>query len=262
MSELSKEMQDLIQKQVDEIASAKKEAQTPAVQPRKEDGFKIDSTLLVAVVIFVVAIGGLFFMMKNRNQQQSPMMSFRQQGQVYPSQPFPQQYQNSPYNPAVQSLQSVNVNDIKAYLDPWIDQKLYGINQRVDGIEYRTWLLGIANNENAVVSRRLAETMNRTDLASKFMLLDKDWHFNKLPEFQQISEEDRRHLLRYVNANYNQYKQRKVTNTTQPSVYVQPNACDPVVNIQQQYQPQVRYVYPQQRVYCSPPVVYSNRVCR
>lgn len=225
---------------------------------------KIDPMILTVGVVAILVLGGLF--LANKFGNNSNFSANRQQYPQQPQQPQQPPYinniQNNPYeyypqafngphleqqrNPGFQQ-QNFNPNlnnDIKSY----VDRKLGVLEQRVDRLDHRTWLLAIANNENSVVSRKLAERLNASDLSRKYISFDSNWNLNKMPEFLRLTTEQRYSLLEEVDdRNYQKhynyeydYRTRTYKSTYVPQI--------------QTYQPQTTYVYPQ--VTCQPQTTY------
>ena len=221
---------------------------------------KIDPMIVTVAVVAILVLGGLFLANKFGNssnlsanrpqypqQQQPPYINNMQNN---PYQYYPQEF-NGPHleqrNPGFEQ-QNFNPNlnnDIKSY----VDRKLGVLEQRVDRLDHRTWLLAIANNENSVVSRKLAERLNASDLSRKYISFDSNWNLNKMPEFLRLTTEQRYSLLEEVDdRNYQKHYNYEYDYRTRTykSTYVPPQP-------QQTYVPQATYVYPQQQqVYVYP----------
>jgi len=199
MSDTTQDSQEFIRQQVDIIAQPQLRALgvEPPVQavthPNKVA--KLEPTVVLIFLVFIVSVGSVFFLYRGQSNSQ-PSFSHVPATPVQPVQPYSQV---TPLAPLVEQRPQVNNGQ---------DQRFVELNQRMEEVEKRIWLLGIANNENSVVGRRLAEANKRPDLAEKFILFDKDWNLNKVPEFQSMSDEDRRNLLKFVNPNYNPTSRR------------------------------------------------------
>ncbi len=87
--------------------------------------------------------------------------------------------------------------NIKADLGQWIDQKISKLEKRVDTIDHKTWLLAVINNENAVISKKIA---GDSEFADKYIIFDKTWKLSKMPEFLSISKEDYQKLIKSANS--------------------------------------------------------------
>lgn len=257
MAELSPEAQEYIRQQVDSIAKQQTFRALSAdlggsasAQLQSVKKPKVDLTFLAAIAVFLAALGGVYFMMKAKTAQAGPQLlqnyqlpqplSQTQQYQSLPVSP----YQSSPYSQVAPQQPQSQYYDYR-YIEPLIDQKLAETKNRISSLERKTWILGLAQNENAVVGQKVAEATGKYDLASKYVFLDKDWHMNKLPEFQEISEEDRRYLLQFYNPTYKQYNVKEKV-APRPEVKSQTVLCPPV------YQQAPVYYYQQT----------GTRVCR
>jgi hypothetical protein len=59
--------------------------------------------------------------------------------------------------------------------------------ERVSGVlVHRTWLLGLANNENATHSKNLHKTLGQSDPG--YIIFNEEWKMNKRPSKLKISE--------------------------------------------------------------------------
>jgi hypothetical protein len=115
----------------------------------------------------------------------------------------------------------------------------------VDRLDHRTWLLAVANNENATISRKVAERVNASDLGRKYISFDTNWNLNKMPEFIRLTSQQRYSLLDEVDdRNYQKrYNYEYDYNSrTYRSINVYPQT--------QTVYPQ--YVYPQAQTYVYP----------
>jgi hypothetical protein len=88
-----------------------------------------------------------------------------------------------------------SLNDIKIYLEPWVNQKIKNLESRVDTLDHRTWLLAVVNNENSMISKKVAGE----ELSGKYIIFDKAWKLSKTPEFIKITPEDYKKLMKSVN---------------------------------------------------------------
>jgi len=277
----------------------------------KKDDSKVDP-MMVLVFIVVLVLGGLFMMNKfggnfnlgNRQHDQFPQQhqqypqqqQQQQQHQQYPQQPYQNfnNFQNGPYEQMPQEFQgphldqqfrppvqpypqgpnSLSINDIKTYLEPWIDRKLSTLERRVDRLDHRTWLLAVANNENATISRRVAERVNASDLGRKYITFDANWNLSKMPEFIRLTSEQRYNLLEEVDdANYqreyqyeydyNSHSYRQIQRRNYS--YVQPQSyqsyCSPGISYQSS-SCQPNYNSCNSQYVCRPGRVFNWNVCR
>lgn len=74
------------------------------------------------------------------------------------------------------------------------DQRIDDLTKRVDLLAQRQWVLGIAANENAVITSSALAKIDPV-LASKIMLLDEQWKLNRAPEFLLMTDADRQKLI-------------------------------------------------------------------
>jgi hypothetical protein len=225
---------------------------TTAVQNKDQ---KIDPMILTVAVFAMLVLGGLFLFNKfgdSRNQQQYPQQQPYINNVNNPYEYHPQEL-NGPHLDQRNQYpnQYPNSNDIKSYVDKKIDV----LGQRVDRLDHRTWLLAVANNENATVSRKIADHIGGRsgELGRKYISFDSNWNLNKMPEFIRLTSEQRYSLLEEVDdRNYQKqynYEYDYKTRTYRP-VYV------PQVIHQPIYQPQV--IHPQPIYQTQPQVIYSQ----
>lgn len=184
--------------------------QVPA-EKKKKDESKIDP-MMVFVFVVLLALGGLFVMSRfgggvNLFNRQQPYQQYQNQYQQYPQYPQNQfQFNNSPYQQYPQEFQGPHLNMNNHHNDPYVDpyrrdvlsdmeRRLSRVERRVDRLDHRTWLLAIANNENASISRRVAERVGSRDLSRKYITFDGNWNLNKMPEFIRLSQQQRYNLL-------------------------------------------------------------------
>jgi hypothetical protein len=59
--------------------------------------------------------------------------------------------------------------------------------------EHRVWLLGLATNENANMSKKMDTAHHRVDDRG-FVTFDKDWKLSRVPETMQLTEEQRQRI--------------------------------------------------------------------
>lgn len=69
-------------------------------------------------------------------------------------------------------------------------RKLEQVSNQVDQLSQRQWLLGVCNNENTSI----------TDPERKkgYLIFDKEWHLNKMPEHLKLTDQERQDLLKAV----------------------------------------------------------------
>lgn len=220
---------------------------------------KIDPMILTFAVFAILVLGGLFLFNKfgdsfGKNQQQYP----QQQQQPYinnvnnPYEYHPQEL-NGPH--LDQRNQYPNSNDIKSYVDKKIDV----LEQRVDKLDHRTWLLAVANNENATISQKIADHIGgrSSELGRKYVSFDSNWNLNKMPEFIRLTSEQRYSLLEEVDdRNYQKqynYEYDYKTRTYRPVYVPQPIYHPQVIHQQPIYHPQPQPIYHPQ-----PQIIYSQ----
>lgn len=80
-----------------------------------------------------------------------------------------------------------------------ISPKLDSLTQKVQELDLRTWMLGIAINENAHISRELAPV--GSGIAQKYIQFDSQWKLNKMPEYLDLPEANRKRLAELVREN-------------------------------------------------------------
>ena len=199
--------------------------------PVKEES-KFDPTMIFGILTLVVA---LFFLLPNlmnfsSNKTQASSGEYYSNIQEGPYQRNPKEYE--PHRPGGHHDMSM-----KGY----IDRKIAQLDKRIDDVDHRAWLIAVANNENAVISREIASSMGseQAQMAQKYLIFNEEWKLNKMPEFINLTQDQRRLLLKSVDAynsnnfdngnNYENYRYRNYSNGyCWPSNNCQPDTgCEP-----------------------------------
>lgn len=68
-----------------------------------------------------------------------------------------------------------------------LDDRMADLEKRAKVFEDRIWLLGIANNENSMISKKLHTSLGRPD--PEYFIFDEKWKFNKDPSSVGLSDE-------------------------------------------------------------------------
>lgn len=148
------------------------------------------------------------------------------------------------------------INNYPQYTDTVMQDDLLRrvehLERRADRNDHRIWLLGIANNENSMVAKRLAERNGAADLSKKFVVFNGAWKLNKMPEFFRMNQSERYSLLQEVddrlyeqryNLRYNydtsNYQSLYPVQQSAPTI----NQCAPKVQCLPHYQPQCRPMF-------------------
>ena len=160
--------------------------------PVKEES-KVDPTMIFGILTLVVA---LFFLLPNlmnfnSNKTHANTGEYYNNIQEGPYQHSPKEYE--PHRPR---------NDHDMSLKGYVDRKISQLNKKIDDVDHRAWLIAVANNENAVISREIASTMgeDQARMAQKYLIFNEEWKLNKMPEFIELTQEQRRLLLKSVDA--------------------------------------------------------------
>lgn len=74
-----------------------------------------------------------------------------------------------------------------------LDARVAQLEKDVKVYEHRVWLLGLATNENATLSKRMDKDHHRIDQRG-FITFDKDWKLSRVPETMKLTPEQEQRI--------------------------------------------------------------------
>lgn len=164
----------------EEVAKHLKALQAENPVPPKKEESNIFVVAAVMVLVFSITITGILFWKKHQQQFATTVTTVEVDGG---------------YTPLEQGSSTPHVKQ-----NPLLKVDLFPDNElskRVDTLEMRQWLLGLALNENAVISKSIGQKID-PDMAGRYMILDEQWKLSKTPEFLRMTDEQRRQLIDHV----------------------------------------------------------------
>ncbi len=78
-----------------------------------------------------------------------------------------------------------------------IDAKVTKLDEAIKKCNNRVWLLGIAHNENTVMTKNINQKYHPNE-ANDYLTFDRDWKINRLPRTMMIDGEDAETIRRAV----------------------------------------------------------------
>lgn len=158
-------------------------AQTIVIPPRKEKSDSLSTFLVFFILLLACGTLGVMFLMSPKGKEF--WARFGSQTQTQASQPS-------------QTPQTQPVPDFMRRDDA--QQFMSSVNQRVGKLEdevkvwkHRIWLLGIANNENAVLMNKMDADHHQVKQRG-FVKFNENWQLMPVPTHLQLTEEQKREL--------------------------------------------------------------------
>jgi cell division protein FtsL len=73
------------------------------------------------------------------------------------------------------------------------NKKLEDLTKRMETWSNRTWLLGVAHNENMNLTRKIQQRQNVGDPG--YIVFDENWKLNRVPTTMEMTEDQKRKLI-------------------------------------------------------------------
>lgn len=168
---LTEEDKELIQRRVGDLVG----------RPHCKNKSSLKTKFFTCLIITLVLVNGAFLYVKNQEIKQDPPSDTSVT--VVEPEPEPEVIETPAPVPPVDT----------------VSPKLELLANKVKELDLRTWMLGIAINENAYISRESAPPGN--GMTQKYIQFDSHWKLNKMPEYLILPESDRKRLADLVKDN-------------------------------------------------------------
>lgn len=78
-----------------------------------------------------------------------------------------------------------------------IENKIANVEKEVDGMGDKIWLLGIANNENAMIAKDTIKKYHPKE-NTDFIVFERDWKINRSPKSINMNEEFKKKIEEHI----------------------------------------------------------------
>ena len=154
------------------ILNAKKPTLIEADEKPTSDKWNMTFILVISIIVISLAT---FFVLNKKNGLQIPNLPTVSKPSI------------------TNNIIPASKADLEAVLAN-INARMEKSDKRIDVLFNRTWLLGLANNENAAIQQ--ANDLQRFGIAnSGYIVFDENWKINKTPNSMQLDEKQKEDLL-------------------------------------------------------------------
>lgn len=166
-----------------EVAKHLKALQTETPVPPKKEESNIFLVAAVLACLLSISITGFIFWKRHHQQSVTLVTNTEVSEGAYTEVNLGSSVPRVQQNPL-----------LKVDLFPEKNNNLDELTKRVDTLSMRQWLMGLALNENAAISKSLGQTID-PDMAGRYILIDEQWKLTKTPEFLRMTDADRKMLI-------------------------------------------------------------------